>query len=211
LYTGIAYPKAIRLERPEALPVSEQGPSLMRPELEVFNAQESLLQTQSRSTTVKAMPRLSLFGQGGYGRPGLNMLKNDFDWFYIGGARLQWNFSALYTLSADRKVNRLQQSLLQNQKESYVMRAEARLIHLRQESDKTEKLLETDKELIALREEIMMASKAQLDNGVITSADYIREVNAADQARQQFTLHTLQLLRTRLQYADYTRQNNPSP
>lgn len=211
LYTGITYPINIRLEKPTALPVSGATTLLIRPELEVFKARESLLQTQSRSSTVKAMPRVSLFGQGGYGRPGLNMLKNDFDWFYIGGARLQWNFSTLYTLSADRKVNRLQQSLLQNQKESYVMRAEARLIHLRQESDKTEKLLETDKELITLREEIMMASKAQLDNGVITPADYIREVNAADQARQQFTLHTLQLLRTRLQYADYTKQYNTHP
>ena len=56
------------------------------------------------------------------------------------------------------------------------------------------------------REEIMKASKAQLDNGVITSSDYIREMNAADQARQNLLLHQLQLIQTELDYNDYIAQ-----
>ncbi len=38
------------------------------------------------------------------------------------------------------------------------------------------------------------ASKAQLENGVITSSDYLREVNAEDQSRQARILHHVQLI-----------------
>ena len=56
----------------------------------------------------------------------------------------------------------------------------------------------------------MRSSKAQLDIGVITSADYIREVNAVDQARQQESLHRLQLVLVTLEFNDYTNpKNNP--
>lgn len=67
--------------------------------------------------------------------------------------------------------------------------------------------MKDDKELVALREEIKRSAKAQLDNGVITSSDYLREVNAADQARQQQLLHELQLLQTQLDYSDYLSQS----
>ena len=39
------------------------------------------------------MPRLGFFVQGGYGRPGLNVLKNQFDTYYPGGLRLSWALS----------------------------------------------------------------------------------------------------------------------
>jgi outer membrane protein TolC len=37
-----------------------------------------------------------------------------------------------------------------------------------------------------------------LENGVITSSDYLREVNAEDQARQALITHQLQLLQAQI-------------
>jgi hypothetical protein len=65
---------------------------------------------------------------------------------------------------------------------------------------KLDKLILSDREIIGLRERIVTVSKAQLDNNVITSHDYIREVNAADQSRQALILHELQLLQARINY-----------
>jgi outer membrane protein TolC len=57
-----------------------------------------------------------------------------------------------------------------------------------------------DEEIIGLREQVRAATQAQLDNGVANASDYIREVNAADQARLQKLLHKLQWLQAIVQY-----------
>jgi len=59
---------------------------------------------------------------------------------------------------------------------------------------KLEKLLESDNEIIALRESVKTTAAAQLENGVINTNDYLREVNAEDQARLNRILHEIQLL-----------------
>ncbi|HEX5669422.1 MAG TPA: transporter, partial [Chitinophagaceae bacterium] len=60
--------------------------------------------------------------------------------------------------------------------------------------DKYKDLINSDDQIIVLRKQVKDASAAQLENGVITSSDYIREVNAEEQARQNQVLHRLQLL-----------------
>ena len=51
---------------------------------------------------------------------------------------------------------------------------------------------------------IEATAQAQLEQGVITAADYIREVNAEDQARLSKILHQLQLLQAQLNYQTIT-------
>jgi hypothetical protein len=61
--------------------------------------------------------------------------------------------------------------------------------------------IESDKEIIALRNRIKNTAMAQLEFGVINSADYLREVNAWSEARQNQLLHEIQLL-----MAEYNHQ-----
>jgi outer membrane protein TolC len=68
------------------------------------------------------------------------------------------------------------------------------------EIDKLEKLIATDKEIIDLRIKVKDAARAQLENGVITANDYLREVNAEDQARQSEITHRVQLLQAQINY-----------
>lgn len=67
-------------------------------------------------------------------------------------------------------------------------------------------MIDTDNELIALRESIRRASLAQLENGVITTSDYLREVNELDRAKNQRILHEIQYLLT--QYNLKAQLNN---
>ena len=71
-----------------------------------------------------------------------------------------------------------------------------------QQSDieKLEQLITTDKEIIDIRASVKDAAKAQLENGVITANDYLREINAEDQARQALITHELQLLQATINY-----------
>jgi len=75
------------------------------------------------------------------------------------------------------------------------------LVQQTAEIRKLEKLLAADEEILGLRSQVSAAVKAQLDNGVITAADYLREINAEDQARQTLAAHRIQLLQARINYS----------
>ena len=72
-----------------------------RPELRALDAKSDLLELQNKQLTAGLMPRIGAFFQGGYGRPGLNMLEDSFSPFYVAGVRLSWNMGKLYTLKND--------------------------------------------------------------------------------------------------------------
>jgi outer membrane protein TolC len=112
----------------------------------------------------------------------------------------------LYSLSAERKSNTMNRNSIQVQKELFLLSASITAEQYRNDILKYKQLITEDYEIVALRNEIIKASKAQLENGVITSSDYLREMNAADQARQSLLLHQLQLLQTELDYNDYIAQ-----
>jgi outer membrane protein TolC len=69
-----------------------------------------------------------------------------------------------------------------------------------QEIDKLKKLIDVDKSIIDLRTSIKQSAQAKLENGVITSNDYIRELNAEDNARQNLEIHKIQLLLAQYNY-----------
>jgi competence protein ComEC len=52
------------------------------------------------------------------------------------------------------------------------------------EIERLEKLLESDKQIIVLREKIKETSKYKMENGVMSVSDYIKEVNATDLSKQ---------------------------
>jgi hypothetical protein len=66
--------------------------------------------------------------------------------------------------------------------------------------DKLNLLIAKDAEIIDLRVKVKEAAKAQLENGVITANDYLREVNAEDQGRQSLITHQVQLLQAQINY-----------
>jgi len=67
-------------------------------------------------------------------------------------------------------------------------------------------LIQSDNEIITLRDSVKEASALQLQNGVITANDYLTDINAESQARQDRTLHEVQLLMA--QYDQKTTTGN---
>ena len=58
---------------------------------------------------------------------------------------------------------------------------------------KLRSLIAKDDEILQLQEEIVSASFSQLNNGVITSTQYVTELNGETQARLNKKIHELQL------------------
>lgn len=174
--------------------------TIERPELKLFNDQSLLLGQQSRLINARNTPRASLFVQGGYGRPALNMLKNEFDFYYIGGVRLNWSLGGLYTKKKEKEIVGLSQRIVDLQKETFILNTNTQLEQQRAEILKQQQLIESDQEIIILRSSVTDAAKAQLENGVITPNDYLKEVNAEDLARQTLITHQVQLLQALINY-----------
>lgn len=170
------------------------SPTITRPELDMFENQKQIYNIQGNIVNAKNLPRFSLFFQSGMGRPALNMLSNDFDFFYIGGVRMNWSLSGFYTSNKEKKLLGFNQNSLDIQKETFLFNTNLIVKQQLNEISKIESLIQTDNEIIELRENIKTTAQSQLVNGVITTNDYLTYVNAEDQARQNLLLHEIQLL-----------------
>ena len=175
-----------------------------RPELQLFEAQSNLFETQKSMVDAKNLPKLGVFVQGGYGNPGLNMLKNEFSPYYVAGARLTWNFGSLYTKKNDKKL--LDNSLLNVavQKETFLFNTNLKMTQQSNEIDKIKQLMRDDDEIIRLRTNIKKASEVKVEHGTLSVTDLLRDINSEDQAKQSKVLHEIQLLISIYNYKNST-------
>ena len=192
-----------QLETPEKILLTKNN---NRSELKLFDAQKQLLETQRKIINTKNTPKLGAFFQGGYGKPGFNMLKNEFDIFYIGGIRLNIPISGFYTQKNDLALLENQSQEIEIQRENFLFNQNFTEIQQKNDLDKIQNLIDKDDELITLRKSIKKASLAQLENGVITTNDYLREVTAEEQAILTKITHEIQYLLT--QYNLKAQLNN---
>jgi outer membrane protein TolC len=199
VFTGQDWPADLVL----VTPVVDDGPlaeDVVRPELSLFSGQKQLLTQQEKLIRARNRPRASLFAQGGYGRPGLNLLLNRFDLFFMGGLRINWSMGGLYTRKKDLQQIGLSRQQVQIRQDLFLLNTRAQLRQQQADIGKWRQLVQSDEEIIALRKKVSESAQAQLESGVITASDYLREINAEDQARQQLITHRLQWLQSRIQY-----------
>lgn len=174
--------------------------SIYRPELALYNYQKTTYDIQDKMLHAGTLPKLQLFAQGGYGKPGLNLLKTDFSFYYIAGVRLNWSLSSLYTYHNDKRLADISRQDIDIQKETFLFNTHVTLKQQSAEAVKYEALISKDNDIIALRNSVKTAASAQLANGVITAHDYIAQVDAEDEARQSLILHQVQLLQAQYNY-----------
>jgi outer membrane protein TolC len=160
----------------------------------MFSYQINVIENQRGLTLAKILPKASLFFQGGYGKPTLDMLKNNFDWYYVAGLRLTWAISNLYTNSNENEINLLNKNIIDVQQETFSLNTNIAIEQQLIEINKLKELINVDEEIIELRTSVKESVKSQLENGVVTSSDYIRELNSEDRAKQNLAIHTIQLL-----------------
>lgn len=199
LFIGQPLNENIQLEKPASV-LAVTSIEIARPELKLYTDQEKLIGQQDKLITAKNLPKASVFVQGGYGRPALNQLKNDFDFYYIGGFRFNWSLGGLYTKKKEKELVEVNKKIVEVQKEFFLLNTNTQLVQQYSEIEKLQQLITSDNEIIGLRGIVKEAAKAQLENGVITANDYLKEINAEDQARQTLITHQLQLLQAQINY-----------
>jgi outer membrane protein TolC len=171
---------------------------LMRPELDLFAKQNDLLNANSEILKKQRNPKLFGFGQAGYGKPGLNMLNNEFDTYYLVGLGFNWNVLDWKNTSRQQQVLKLQQEIVQTRQENFVRNIDLATDQQNKQIDQLTQLLKSDQELIQVRERITKTAASKLENGIITTADYILDLNAETTAKLTLETHKIQLQEARI-------------
>jgi outer membrane protein TolC len=186
--------------RPQPITLSVQ---VNRPELTLYENQKRIYDVQEKQLQAAYRPKVSAFFQENYGRPTFNIINNTFDFFWIGGIRLNWSLSSLYTTHRnDVQLLAINRQNVDVQRETFLFNTNLSLAQQSSEVQKYQDLIAQDNQIVDLRASVKNSANAQLQNGVITSHDYINQVNAENEARQNLILHQIQLLQ-----AQYTHKN----
>lgn len=153
------------------------------------------------------MPQFAAFAQGGYGKPALNMFNENPDFFAIIGLRMSWNISSFYTKSNKRHTLESNKQLIESNKEAFLFNTNLQLESQKTEVERLEKLLQSDKDIIQIRERIKQAAEYKLENGTMSVGDYLKEVNLSDIAKQNSIVHRIQLLMSIYKHNNLTNQS----
>ena len=181
--------------------------SVDRPELKAYDLQIKSYLQQQHLTKISNYPQLSAFFQGGVGQPSpVNLLSTQLSSYYLTGLRLTWNIGGLYTYKKDKWISRNNQEIVGTQRNTFLFNTSLTLHQQNADIARYHQLIQADEEIVQLRAAIKQTSAVQLQNGVISANDYLIDINAEAQARQDKVVHEVQLLLS--QYNHKTTSGN---
>lgn len=188
--SGFSFPPNVILELPLE-PKSAVG-SRLRPEQKLFQQQMQVIDASTQLSAKKRMPTIGAFATAGYGKPGYDMFNESMHGYYLVGAQLQWHIWDWKINQREQKQNLIQKQVLTDQLDAFNKQQAIGLNETGLRIQKLEQLIEKDKEIIELQIKISKRSAQQLENGTITPADYLRDLNEEKQARINLSLHQIQ-------------------
>lgn len=176
-------------------------PVIQRPEQQLFQLKQEAVLAQVQLVDSERKPKLQVFAQAGVGYPNpLNLLDGNVAPYGIIGAGFSWKLVDWDKTRLQKETLQLQATQLQNARETFefnLNQGEARYLT---EIDRINAQIIRDEKIATLQAEILEQMAVQLDEGVITSADYVNQLNAELRARQNKAVHEVQLLQTQLNF-----------
>ncbi len=193
--TGLKLDTSVQLVLPDS--INDVNDSLSRSELLLFESQRKTTDLSKQLLQTQRVPKLYTFGQLGYGKPGLNMLGNEFNTFYIVGVSLKWNIWDWNKTNRDKQVLGLQKEQISSKETQFVRNIKIAEENYRSKIEQLESAVVSDGQIIELHKEIVSKNSLRLDQGLITTTEYLNSVSAETIAKIQGEVHKIQLLQAR--------------
>ncbi len=198
ILTGRDIPETAFLKKPA--PALQELETAERPEELLFDLQYRTLEAGESLLRSERFPKIFGFAQAGYGKPGLDMLSDEFEPFYIVGAKLTWNIFDWSKNRREREIMKARRDMAGNRLAVFKQEKEINLKREMREVEQLREKIERDGEIVELRGDITKTFASKLDKGVITPTEYIIELNAETEARLNYEIHKLQLLQAKINY-----------
>ena len=184
------------LTRPAMVEVASRTSA--HPKLVMFDAQTDRLAAQRKAITASTMPRFSVFAQGYYGYPGLDMFKSmvSAEWTLnaIVGVRMSWNIGAFYTKKNNLNKLDVAERQISVQRDIFLFNTQMQSTQDDGEIARLRSALEDDNRIVKLRRSVRMAAESRLENGVIDATDLLRKIADETTATLNRSTHEIELL-----------------
>lgn len=179
------------------LPSSQmpQNDSPGRPEMLLFDARANLLKAREKAVDVLLMPRISLFAQGYYGYPGLNMFENmmNRDWSLngIAGVKLSWNIGGFYTAKNNRRLIKDSMAQVEVARDIFTFNNSLQAEQENAEIARIREALDSYGRIVELRTRMRENAEARLREGVLNVKDLLDRIS--DEADSQIARNTREI------------------
>jgi len=182
----------ITLQKPEIVLVQEVNNRL---ELQLFDASIAMQKIQNVQIITKNMPKIGFFLQGGFARPGLNIFNTNGKLYAIGGLQLNWDLGSFYTMKNEKRIIENNINNIEISRKLFLLNQAIQIKQQRAVVEQYKKILESDNEIIRMRETIYKASEAKAENGTLSVNDLMRDLNMEHAAKAQKIVHETQYLK----------------
>lgn len=198
--TGIEMDETTSLQAP-SLDNFAFSNQISRPELELFQLQKAQILANESLITAANKPKVGAFIQAGVGYPNpLNFFEDKLSPFAMAGVKLSWKILDWKQSERDRQLLSVQTQIVDNQRTIFEKNINDQEGQFQEDVKALNNLIVRDQEINQLQKEILTHLEAQLERGVITSAEYLDQVNAEIQAQLNLETHVLQLQKVKVNY-----------
>jgi outer membrane protein TolC len=187
------------LNLPSGLKINNNN-GINRPELKLFALQKEKVSSASLLTSTSNMPKVSSFVQAGYGKPGLNMLSDQFNFYYMAGISLSWNLWDWQKNHKEQQVQQVQAEMINTRQQVFEQNISIAGNSIITRISQLEEAMKKDEQIIQLHEMIVGSAGSQLQNGVINSTEYLHQLNALAKARIEHQTHKIRWIQTIAEY-----------
>jgi len=171
-----------------------------RAETNYFKQQLSVIDANIALNNSNRKPKIAAAVQGGYGRPGLNLLDDTFQPWYFAGITLSWSPWDWKKTEFQNQNFEVQKKLILNRQENFEYNLDnARLSYL-VKIDALQNSLALDDSILSLQNQIVATESDKLNLGMSTATDYILAINSRKEAMLLKKTHEIQLLKSKLDY-----------
>jgi outer membrane protein TolC len=178
-----------------------QIPNIVRPEQELFKLKQNALMANYEMIDARRKPKVAAFAQAGIGYPNpLNFLDNEFTPYGIIGFQFNWKITDWKADLIEKEILSLQAKRIQNAHETFDFNLATREAGYLADIERLQNQINKEKEIADLQGEILAQLAIQLDEGIITSADYITQVNAELRSRQNILIRQTELLKRQIEF-----------
>ena len=186
------------LENPET--IKSESNEINRPELDLFQLKKEQIDTNETLLSKQNAPKIMSFATGGYGNPGLNMLDNSFQPYYLVGVKLNWTVFDWNANKKQRESLKINKEIVDTEESVFKLHTNIELDQTNAEINKISAFIPTDNSIITLQKNILKTTESQLKNGVITAAAYLTELTNLYEAENNLSTHKIQLLLAQTNY-----------
>ena len=171
-----------------------------RPEFERLQQSRARLGQEAALAGTENSPRVSAFGQGGVGRPGLDQFRTTSDAFWQAGVRVEWRPWTWRAEGRKAEALRQEQRVLETEEKALARSLGRAVVSSLEDISRLGAALAEDQRIVNLRVEVERQARLQHDEGAITTADYVETRTNVLEARLTLHRHRVELAQARAAY-----------